>query len=87
MDFKTFTFKEKETSPALLQTPQLHLPGIIPPLRSPAGFQDCKVLGDLLLGKLLVMMLKPAQLRSWMGNQPIGHAVIDDVVEANTAHF
>ena len=42
-------------------SPRLHLPGIIPPLRSPVLLPACRIAkcgGDLLEGMLLLMMLK-----------------------------
>ena len=58
-------------------SPRLHLPGIIPPLPSPAGLQDCEVWGgNLLLDMLLVLMLlKASTVEILDGNQPVGHAI------------
>ena len=59
------------------KSPRLHLPGIIPPLRSPAVLQDCEVWGgNLLLDMLLVLMLlKASTVEILDGNQPVGHAI------------
>ena len=56
----------KRTRQPLLSSnsPRLHLPGIIPPLRSPRS-----VGGNLLLGMLLVMMLK-ASIVEILDGQP-----------------
>ena len=46
LDLKLSLFKKGRHPLLSSNSPRLHLPGIIPPLRSPAVLQDCEVWGE-----------------------------------------